>query len=124
MALDHYEGPADIQINGRTMAEARSIDFSVLGNKRRVYTMKKGLAGRSRGPVECEATIEFAVPKAGHERDWYGLCVDDADITLVFVDGGKRIQVSGWIESVRPSRSTDREAGLSMEFVGGKPRIR
>lgn len=123
MARDIYEGPAELYFNNSLLAEARSIRVAITGNNRKVYTMKKGLAGRSRGPVEVEVTVENAVPKGGLEADFNQLCVDNEDVDIVYVQAGKRITIEGWIESVDNNQGTDDAAAVSFTAMAGKPRI-
>lgn len=123
MSLGKYEGPGEIQYNNRTLAEAMSVSITHNPNNNRVYTMKKGLAGRSRGAYEAEISVENAVPKAGLEQDFIAHCIEDADVTISVLYAGKTYIYEGFIDSVDQSQATDAAATLSFTVVAGKPRI-
>lgn len=122
MALKHYEGEGELYFNGRLLGEAHSVRWRLLSNNQKVYTFRGGMAGRSKGPRESEATIETAIPIEGYEADFYAACRDDADVTLVFIEGGKRHAVDGWIEDVESGRAVNQTASKTANFMGGKPR--
>ena len=88
MALGHYEGPGEVYFNGRLLAEAESVRFRIMGNKRKVFTMIKGLAGRSKGPVEAEIQVTNAMPIAGEEAEFERILIEDGDIRLVVLHPG------------------------------------
>lgn len=121
-ALTKYEGPCEVTFDSRTLAEATSCSISVAPNSTPVNTMKKGLAGRSRGPAACTLRVANAIPKAGLEVDFIDKCVDDADVTLVVIIGGKRRAFDGWISSVETEFSTGAAAGATFTVMAGKPR--
>jgi hypothetical protein len=122
-ALDDYEGPGKVFFGANALAQAKSVRFNINGNNRRVYTMKKGLAGRSRGPVETEITVDNAVPIAGLEQEYIERCVDNANVRIEIELAGKRYSWDGWIDTVEGSQSTDADAGLSYTVVAGPPQI-
>src|SRR3990167_7209038 len=95
-----YAGPASVFFGARLLAEASGIHVVVAGNNTPVKTMQRGLAGRSRGAGGSEATVANAIPVAGLEADFYGKCVRNENVRLVYVQDGKRIQLDGWIEDV------------------------
>lgn len=117
-----YEGPGEVQLDGRTLAEATSVSVSVAPNSTAVRTMKKGLAGRSSGPVECTIRVANAVPKAGFEGDFLEKCVADVDVTVTVIVGGKRLAFDGWITSFDAEYSVGSSAGATFTVMAGKPR--
>ena len=122
MALGDYEGPGKVFFNNNLLAESQSVRMNFNGNNTRVKTMKRGLAGRSRGAFETEFSIDSAVPLAGLEVDFINLCVTNANVTVSIDLAGKRVAVDGWIESTDVEQSTDSPAQISFSGVGGKPR--
>lgn len=123
MALDHYEGPGRIWLGSNALAEAQTLRWSVNGNNRRVYTMKKGLAGRARGPIEGEITVENAVPISGLEDDYVEKIVDNADVRVTFEMGGKLYSFDGWIDMGDGEQGTEAASRFSFTVIVGKPRI-
>lgn len=123
MAMTQYQGPAEIQCNGRSLAEAITVRVSVTPNSTPVRTMKKGLGGRSRGPVECTIDVESAIPKAGYEVDFMRLCVEDADITIVTLGGGTRKAYDAFITNVSEAFGVQQAASSTFTAMSGKPRI-
>lgn len=118
-----YEGPCELQINGRTLAEAVSARITVRSNSSPVRTMKRGLSGRSRGPAETTIAIESAIPKSGFELDFMTLLVADADITVTWIAAGKRRAIDGWIDGDDETFGVQAAASTSITIMGGKPRI-
>lgn len=121
-ALTKYEGPCEVQFNTRTLAEATSCSISIAPNSNPVNTMKKGMAGRSKGPVACTIRIANAIPKAGLEVDFIDKCVDDEDVTIVVIIGGKRRAFDGYIGSTDVEFATGSAAGATFTVMSGKPR--
>ena len=122
--LDNYEGPAKLQLDGDTVAEITTARIRVNGNNRRVFTMRKGLAGRSRGPRETELSLEGAVPKAGYETDFLTMLIEDDNLRLVWNTGGKRLTVNFWLDDWEQSASTDGPASFSVNGAGPQPTSR
>jgi hypothetical protein len=123
MPLTRYEGPGELQFDGRTLAEAKTIRGDFNSNSTPVKTMKKGMAGRSKGAFESRIEVENAVPKGGLEQAFIEKCVEDADCRITFVFAGKRYQIEGWIDSVNLNQGTEEDAGLSFTVIGGKPLV-
>ena len=123
MTQGKYEGPGKVFFGANLLAESSRVRVSINGNNRRVYTMKRGLAGRSRGPVESELTVDNAVPLAGLEEDYFEKCIANADVRIVVDQAGKRLQFDGWIDSVESEQSNDAAASLTFTVVAGPPRI-
>ncbi len=121
--MDRYEGPGTIQMDSSTLAEAQSVRVRVASNNNRVRTLRKGLAGRSKGPRETEITVANAVPAAGLEQEFIQKMVVDADVEVVIVFGAKRYQYRGWIDDVSHNNDTDSAASLEYTIVAGPPRI-
>jgi len=121
MAMENYEGPGTVILDGSLLAEAQSVRVSVMSNARPVVTMRKGLAGRSRGPVETSIDVSEAVPRAGTEQDFIGKCVADATVRIVAVFAGKRYQWEGWIDQVGTEQSAEASASLSFTVKCGPP---
>jgi len=119
MSLTRYQGPAEIYVNGRLLAEAQTISVRTISNNTKVRTMKKGLAGFSAGPTEVEIKIESAVPRSGYEVDFKTACENKSVAQIVHADaGGVRRRYEGWIDDVDQSQSTDSAATMSVSFVG------
>lgn len=119
MSLTRYQGPGEIYANGRLLAEAQSITVRTLSNNNKVRTMKKGLSGYSAGPTEVEIKIESAVPRAGYEVDFKGICERKETVSIVHNDAGNiRRRYEGWIDDVEQGQSNDNAATLSASFVG------
>lgn len=123
MALDQYEGPAEVQFDNSTLAEATSVSIQVNGNNNPVTTMKKGLAGRSRGAVTADIQVENAVPKGGLEQEFIEKCVDNADVVITHLYAGRQYIYEGYIDSVDASQGTDAPASISFTVVAGPPTI-
>lgn len=124
MANTTYEGPGKIYFENNLLAEASRVRVQITGNNRRVRTMKKGLAGRSRGAVESEITVDNAVPLDGLEADFVRKCVFNEDVVIVVDLAGQRQQYDGWIDSTESEQSVDNEASFSFTAVAGPPRLR
>jgi hypothetical protein len=120
--LTQYEGPGEVQFDAKSLAEAISVSVSIAPNSQPVRTMKKGLSGRSRGPVECTIRVSNAVPKAGMEIDFLEKCINDADVTINIVVGGKRLGFDGWITGFDAEYSVGSPAGATFTVMAGKPR--
>lgn len=123
MALDNYEGAGQIQINGRTLAEADTVRMRNISNNNRVYTMRKGLAGHSKGPNETEFAVTNAVPKAGLEDDFVEKVLSGEYFDITFVSAGKRYIVQCWCEDSEFALGSRDAAEFSFNCVGGPPRI-
>ena len=121
MPMQEYEGPAQVQMNGRTLAEATTARARVSGNNRPVVTMKKALAGRSRGPVQSEVSVDNAIPKSGFEADFIDKVVKNADVRITILVGKKRLQFDGWIDDVEVSQSAADTASISFTVIAGPP---
>lgn len=105
------------------LAEASRVRMSIAGNNRRVVTMRRGLAGRSRGPVESEISIDSAVPVEGLEDTFVEKIIDNADVRVTIDLAGKRYGFDGWVEDGDAEQSTDGSASFSFRVVAGPPRI-
>jgi hypothetical protein len=123
MALDQYEGVAEIQIDNQTLAEAVSVNVNHNANNNPVVTMKKGLAGRSRGAYQVEVQVENAVPRAGLEAEWVEKCRENEDVVITHILAGKTYTYEGWIDTVSTQQGTDTPASLSFTAMCGPPRI-
>ena len=123
MPLGKYEGPGEIQFDGRTLAESSTVRASVSSNSNQVTTMKKGLAGRSRGAVVSQVTIENAIPKGGLEQAFIEKCIADADVRITLLIAGKRYQFEGWIDTVDTSQGVNEMATLSFTVTAGPPLV-
>lgn len=123
MALDKYEGPASVLFDGSLLAEAKNIRVSGASGNTPVKTMKKQLAGRSKGAYTASLVVENAVPVAGLEQEYVEKCVANADVTIVYIQAGKRYQYDGWIDSVEQGNDTESDATFSFTMMAGPPRI-
>lgn len=121
MALEKYEGPGEIYVNGRLQAEARKISVTVNSNDNPVNTMRKGFSGFSDGPTSSEASIESAVPKLGYETDFVDHVKKKRGVVIVVKFGGQRHRFEGRITSASWSQATDETAMITGSFVGGGP---
>jgi hypothetical protein len=121
-ALTKYQGPGEIQVDGKTLAEATSVTVTVTPSSTPVNTMKKGFGGRSKGPVVCTIEVENAIPIAGLEVDFIQKCIDDEDITVTMIIGNKRRAFDGYISGTRANYATGSAAGASFTVMAGKPR--
>lgn len=121
--LQRYEGVAEIIYKNRSLAEATSITVADNSNNNSVVTMKKGVAGFSKGAHESEVTIENAVPRVGLEATFVEDVIAGEIITLVFISAGKRYTYEMWVESTEASQSTDSAAARNITCRGGAPRI-
>lgn len=119
--MDTYEGPGTVLVNNSLLMEAQQVRVSVQSNNREVMTMRKGLAGRSKGPRRSEISIECAVPRDGLEQDFDQSLLDDANVVVVVVMAGTRYQFEGWIDSYEHSQSQDGPAGFNFSIVAGPP---
>ncbi len=123
MALEKYEGPGEVQFDHRTMAEAVSISVTNNGNNNPVTTMKKGLAGRSRGAATANIQVESAVPKGGLEAEFVEKCIVNADVTITHLMAGRMYVYEGWIDDVETTQSTDAPASISFTVMARPPTI-
>lgn len=123
MALERYEGPGVVMMDGSLLAEVTSCRVRLASNNNRVRTMRKGLAGRSKGPREAEITCSNAVPVAGLEQEFVEKVINDADVQIVIVFGGRRYQYDGWLEDVSHNNDTDAAAGCDFTVVAAAPKI-
>ena len=121
MPLGKYEGPGEIQFDSRTLAEASTVRASVSSNSNQVTTMKKGLAGRSRGAVVSQVTVENAIPKGGLEVEFMDKCVQDADVRITLLIAGRRMTFEGWIDTVDTSQGVNEMATISFTVTAGPP---
>lgn len=121
--MDKYEGPAEIQFDNSTLAEATSVNIQINGNNNAVTTMKKGLAGRSRGAMTVNIQVENAVPKGGLEAQFIEKCVENADVRVTHLFAGKQYIYDGWIDDVQTQQGTDAPASLSFTVMAGPPLI-
>jgi len=121
MALSNYEGPSEIYVNGRLLAQAVKASFSVKGNNNPVNTMKLGLAGKSDGARSSEGTIETAIPRKGYEYDFVEKVASGAYIRVVVKSGGQRHTFDCWVETVDWANATDAPAAKTINVMGGPP---
>ena len=119
--MEKYEGPAEVYVRGRLLVEAKSCRARTSNNNNKVYTMAKGLAGPSRGPIESEIQLESAIPKAGYERDWLGHLLAGDFLKVVIKTGGRRIEFNCWCEDQEIQNSTDAAAVENVTLMGGPP---
>lgn len=118
-----YEGPGKIYFGAQLLAEATRVRFSVSGNNRRVRTMQKAAAGRSRGAVESEVSIDSAVPLAGMEVEFIEICINNENVRVVVDVAGQQFQIDGWVEDSEVTQGVDDTAGVSATVFGGKPLV-
>lgn len=121
--MDNYQGPGEIQFNGSTLSEAKSVRVSVASNGKDVNTMAKGLAGRSKGPVKTTINVENAAPLAGLEADFLELCQLSKYVDVVVAFAGKRYQYTGWIDSFDAETNTDNPAAANFVVMAGPARV-
>jgi hypothetical protein len=121
--VDQYEGPAEVQFDQSTLAEAVSISVTHSGNNNPVVTMKRGLAGRSKGAFQSEIQVENAAPKGGLEAEFVEKCIENADVSIVHVFAGKTYTYDGWIDTDSIQQGTDQPASLSFTVIAGPPII-
>ena len=121
MALETYEGPAEIYVNGRLLAQATKSSFSVKGNNNPVNTMKLGLAGKSDGARSAEGSVETAIPRKGYEYDFVDKVRTGAYLRVVVKSGGQRHTFDCWVETVDWSNATDSPAAKTISFMGRAP---
>lgn len=117
--MDHYQGAGSVLMQGSLLAEAQRVRVATKSNANPVKTMRKGLAGRSRGAPTVEITVENAVPRAGLEQPYVEACQVDADISIVVYYAGKRYQYDGWIDSVDGEMSVENAASCSLTIMAG-----
>ncbi|GAG10972.1 unnamed protein product, partial [marine sediment metagenome] len=110
--------PAKLFVDARYMAEVTRASVSERSNNEPVYTMAKGLAGKSDGPREVEVRVEGAVPKTGHEVDFRAALYDGAFLTLVFMDGGKREKYAVWVDDLESIRENRAPASYTANMKG------
>jgi len=118
MALTKYSGSGEIYWNGRLLAEAHSLDYTLDSQNKEVNTFGKGLAGFSAGPEKVTINIETAIPKAGYEVDFFDVCHRKQEVRIVVNDAGKRRTFACWCDSVNPKRTVDGAAAASVKLTG------
>lgn len=121
--ITKYQGPAEFQIDGRTIAEARSVSIRVTKNNRRVYTMHKGMAGKSAGPEESEITTECAVPRAGYEKDFLDALQKGTELRCVHKSGGKRRTYAVTVDDYEENASADEPTAMRVMMSGPGPSV-
>ena len=123
MALQRYEGPAEIYVTGRLLAEASSVQTRVNANNNPVRTMRRGLAGKSDGAREATMSISNAIPRAGAEFDFVTLVKSGAFVEVVQRVAGVAWTFEMWIDSCDVRQQTDGEATYDVELFGSAPDI-
>jgi hypothetical protein len=123
MSTRDYAGPGVIYYNGSVLAEAQSIRVRFISNNNRVRTMKRGLAGRSRGPRETEVSVSNAVPQEGIERDYINDLLADRSVRLGFKVANRTVQSDGWTDGADWEAGTDTPQSFSFDFVGGPAQV-
>lgn len=121
MALEKYEGPGTVILDGDIQMEATSVTLTYASGANPVTTMRRGLAGRSLGPGMSSFEVNSAIPRAGMEGDVLRKCIRNADVRIVFVIAGVRYQVEGWIDEVRTTNSENAPAGVTFTGTGQPP---
>lgn len=122
--MDAYEGPAEIYLNNRLQAEANKVSYSIKGNNNEVFTMRKGLAGKSDGATTTDITITSAIPKKGLEADFRRAVTEKKFFTIQAVTGGQRLQWIGWFEDVQWDNAVDSATMIAGTFKSGTPKIK
>lgn len=120
--MENYEGQAEIYAQGRLLAECQDFSLTVKANNNKVYTMKRGLAGKSDGPRESEATIKTAIPRKGYEVNFMDHCAKGKILSITYKSGGKRHTIDMWVDEVQSSNATDSPATQSITLSGGPPK--
>lgn len=118
MSLGRYEGKGKVFVQGRLQAEANSATVRSISNNQKVYTMHKGLAGKSDGPPEVEITLRQAVPIAGFETDFFGALEDHALLEVIVANGGQRRRYVCWTDTVEDSYAVNASGEISTTLVG------
>jgi hypothetical protein len=121
--VDAYEGPAELYVNGRLQAEANKASASIKGNNNTVFTMRKGLAGKSDGATTSEVTITSAIPRKGLEFDFRTAVIQKKIFTIVIKSGNQRVQFQGWFEETSWDNAVDSATMESATFTAGVPKI-
>jgi hypothetical protein len=124
MSFSRYEGPAKIQVNGRTIAEAVSSTLSMDGGRKPVLTMHKGLGGFAQGPIQGSVEMEQAVPKSGFDQDFLTLLQSGSEVEISIAAAGKRIIVPAVINTFELRNGVDTAAGVRTQWVCGPAVIR
>lgn len=119
--ITRYEGPAKFFVNSRLMAEARSVSARVTKNNKRVYTMHKGMAGKSAGPEESELTCECAIPRAGYEKDFLRSLQNQEDLRVELHTGGTRRTFLVTVDDFEQTSSADEPASFRVTMSGPGP---
>lgn len=122
--MDAYEGPAEFYINNRLQAEANKVSTSIKGNNNEVFTMRKGLAGKSDGATTTDVTVTSAIPRKGLETDFRRAVIEKKFFTMQAVSGGQRLQWVGWFEDVQWDNAVDSATMIAATFKAGAPTIR
>lgn len=117
--MDKYVGAISILANSDLLAEATSVGIDLASNANPVKTLKKGLAGRSRGAVTNSLSVDNAVPRVGMEKNFIEMCQNDEDISLVYYIANKQYRYDGWIDSGSFKAGVDASAGFSFVVMAG-----
>lgn len=119
MALSKYKGAGEIYINGRLIAEATDMEFTIRSNDNKVMTMQKGMAGFSDGPTEVEGTINSAVPKAGYDHEFLDTILDKKEVRVTWITAGnRRVTAEGRFGELRERFDSASPASSSIPFMG------
>jgi hypothetical protein len=122
--MDAYEGPAELYVNNRLQAEANKASTGIKGNNNEVFTMRKGLAGKSDGATTTDITVTSAIPKKGLEFDFRRAVDNKEFFTIVIKSGGTRMTWTGWFEDTQWDNAVDSATMIASTFKAGRPKFK
>lgn len=121
--LQKYEGRGQIYVNGRLLAEATRIQFTVRNNDSQVMTMNKGMAGFADGATTSEGTVTTAIPRKGFEKNFVRAVMEREDCRIVTRVGGVRFQFEARFGEASWDQAADSATLLSAPWSGGEPKM-
>ena len=121
---DVYQGKGEVYVNGRVLAEAKSVTITVNSNDQQVGSMQKGFAGFSDGAANTEAEIDSLVPRKGFEKHFAKAVANRETITLVVkYTSSDKIRAVGRFTKSSYSASFNGETATNASFLGGAPKF-
>lgn len=125
MAQTNYSKPGYIELlsasgspTGMILAEVTEARMEEQSNDKPVETLRKGLAGFSDGPEQCNVTFGQAIPRAGMEVAFHSVCRNHTYVRVGFVIANVRRIAEGRIMTVDDSTDVNTPNKRNVNFHG------
>lgn len=116
--LKNYESGGLVYVGSRLCAELTKVTVKDMGNLNKVYTTLQGLAGTADGPIECEMSIESAMPKAGAEIAWANALNARTELTVRLKSEGGNESYAVKVADMERTFSPDAAATKNLSLIG------